>query len=369
MFNFTDLVESLLLEDENTFLQSIQQKVPNINVGVLKVIYDELNKQQRYIAGERWEPYVEFTPVFNAIVMALGGTYQSARSEIANLSKAPAGGGTPPGNNISTFYDLVETKFQNQPTSKYQSLIKPLDQYTTADWNNTSSDVKNTYLQALKKQSDRVLIQNVWPQIENMTITDSVTNILKNRLTSLERMKLNFIVPLNSLQSELGNFDNIMIDVIKNYKAYSSGSKKYSKNVTEVLQNINVIPEDFVKIVTHTIDLYKLVITSKFRNMADKVVASSLTNENIAKFAKNGIATFDVNGNISESRDKYILSFIEKGNTDPGNKLIEQIKSMSTGIRVKDQAWQKLLSQRLNYATQALGAIAALGGAKLYGGQ
>ena len=157
-----------------------------------------------------------------------------------------------------------------------------------------------------------------------------------------------------------------MLDVIKNYQAYSSGSKKYSKNVTEILQKINVVPEDFVKIATYTIDLYKLVITNKFRNMADKVITSSLTNENINKFAKEGIATFNVNSNISVSRDKYILSFIEQGNTDPGNKLIEQIKSMSTGIRVKDQAWQKLFSQRIGYATQAASAIAAAAGAKLY---
>ena len=359
--DFKTLVESLLFEDQNSFLQTIKTNIPAINAGVLTAIYNELTKTQPYIAGERWEPYLEFTPVFNVVVLSFGTKYEDVRNALKQFKTA---------NNRSPdaddFYTMVEDNIKNN--TQILSYIKPLDRYTTNDWNKVSPDVRNTYLQALKKQTDQILIQNVWPQVENMSIVDAVTTILKNRLTGLERLRLKFIVPLNSLQSELGNFDNVMLDVIKNYQAYSSGSKKYSKNVIDVLQNINVIPEDFVKIATYTIDLYKLIITNKFRNMADKVIASSLTNENINKFAKEGIATFNANGNISESRDKYTLSFIERGNTDPGNKLINLIKSMSTGVRVKDQAWQKLISQRLSYLSQAASALMGFSGQSLYGG-
>lgn len=361
MFNFQQLVETLLFEDESSFLQTIQPKIPSINLGVLTAIYNELTKTQPYIAGERWEPYLEFTPVFNAVVLSFGSKYEDVRNAIKQF-KTSNNNQTP---TISDFYTMVENNIKNN--TQILTYIKPLDRYTTNDWNKISPDVRNTYLQALKKQSDKVLIQNVWPKIENLTIIDAVTTILKNRLTNLENLKLNFIVPLNTLQSKVGNFDNLMEDIFINLQAYSSGTKKYSKDIVEVLQNINITPDDFVKIGTYTINLYELIITSKFQNMTDKVLESSLTNDNIVKFAKTGIPTFIYNNNITQSRDKYTLSFIQKGNTDPGNKLVEQIKLMSTGIRVKDQSFQAKIGQRLQALGSAASNLAAFAGAKLYG--
>jgi hypothetical protein len=200
---------------------------------------------------------------------------------------------------------------------KYQfaNLIKPLDRYGPNDtWSN---DVRSTHSSAIRQQSSNVLIQNVWPQLQNLTIVDSISTILKNRLTGLEKLQLKFFVPLNKI-SEIatgGNYDNIMSDIFKNYQAYSSGSKKYNKDIIEMLKNIDIVPEDFVKVATYTNNLYKLLLNNKFRTLADdireKLLLDSLTYENIWNFAKKGILTHVRTNVSSTSRAIYTLKFIE----------------------------------------------------------
>lgn len=354
MFNFQQLVESLLLENQQAFLQKYGNKIPGLNAQVLDIIQQLLSPtQSNYIAAKAWAPYTDFTPVLNAITLALAndGTFKTAQNTVeADMNAQRQTGQSYTKDN---FYNLVDTSLNSQ----LASLIKPLDRYGPNDtW---SPDVRKTHSSAIKQQSSNVLIQNVWPQLENLTIVDAISTILKNRLSGLEKLQLKFFVPLNKI-SEIatgGNYDNIMSDVFKNYEAYSKGSKKYSKDIVEILKSIDIIPEDFVKVATHTNNLYKLLLNNKFRTLADdvreKLLTDSLTYNNIWNFAKKGILTHIQSNTATTSRATYTLKFIETNKTDPGDLLIEQIKSMSTGIRVKDQSFQQLLSKTAG----ALGAL------------
>lgn len=354
--DFNKLVESLLLETQQDFITAYQSKIPGLDLTVLTAIYDLLSpKGYNYVAAKVWEPYTDFTPVLSVITNALGGTFKSARDKIKNNPT--------PITTADEFYTAVKPLI----TPSLEALIKPLDRYTPSDPINP--EVRDTHSRALRLKSSNVLVQNVWPQLANLTIVDAISTILKNRLTGLEKLQLKFFVPLNKI-SEIatgGNYDNIMSDVFKNYEAYSGGSKKYNKDIVEVLRSIDIIPEDFVKVATHTNDLYKLLLNNKFISLADdvrkKLLKDSLTYENIWNFAKRGILTHVQTSATTTSRATYTLKFIETNKTDPGNLLIEQIKSMSSGVRVKDQTWQ----QKLQQFSQAAGALASFGGAKLYG--
>lgn len=356
MFNFQQLVESLLLENQQTFLQNYSNKIPGLNAQVLDVIQQLLSPtQSNYVAAKTWAPHTDFTPVLNAITLALAsdGSFKTAQNAVeADMNAQRSSGGAYTKDN---FYNLVLTSLNTQP--QIASLIKPLDRYGPNDtWSN---DVRATHTSAIRQQSSNVLVQNVWPQLANLTVVDAVSTILKNRLTGLEKLQLKFFVPLNKI-SEIatgGNYDNIMSDVFKNYEAYSKGSKKYSKDIVEIFKSIDIIPEDFVKVATHTNNLYKLLLNNKFRTLADdvreKLLKDSLTYKNVWNFAKQGILTHAQTSATSTSRATYTLKFIETNKTDPGDLLIEQIKSMSTGIRVKDQSFQQLLSKTAG----ALGAL------------
>lgn len=377
--DFKNLVEQFLLEDVNTFLTKITSKVPGINVGALKAFYDMLNSPDRYISGERLEPYLEFTPVFNAIVMALGGTYDKAREVIADLKKNNT-------NNVDTFYNIVNT----QITEDILRYVIPLVNF---DFNQkyASGNVRDTYFKARKLRTKQVLVQNVWPTLQPLTIYDALIKIFDIRLFGLEKVKISMQILLGaagsqSLQSVTrfkSYAQTFLDDLFANFEQYSSGSKKVDPNLVKVLENINITYEDLITIATYTQELYTFLINSYIDSLPqnitqeakDRTLEASMKNlkRNTVILAKYGSFTHtlpitDISITPQEVREptKYTLEQIEKLNSEPGNEIVEKIKSISTGIRENDPQFQKLISQRIGYATQAASAIAAAAGAKLY---
>lgn len=346
MFNFQQLVESLLLEDQQNFLTTYQGKIPGLNLAVLTAIYDLLSpKGYNYVAAKVWEPYTDFTPVLNAITMALGGTFKDARDKIKKA--------TTPITTADEFYTYIETLI----TPTIDAFIKPIDRYTPTD--TIVPDVRDTHSRALRLKSSNVLQQNVWPSIENLTVVDAVSTILKNRLTGLENLKMKFVIPLKKI-SEIAtgsNYDNVMLDVLKNVEAYSKGSKKYSKDIVEILKSIDIVPEDFVKVATHTKNIYADLLNNEYSALPDDErdsnINASFIHENIWEFAKTGTFTYILNNKKEISANKYTLKFIQALSTDNSKLLIEQIKSMSAGLRYKDQSFQQLISKTAG----ALGAL------------
>ena len=346
MFNFKQLVESLLIETQQDFLNTYGSRITGLNLPVLTAIYDLLSpKGYNYVAAKVWEPYTDFTPVLNAITMALGGTFKDARDKIKSA--------TPAINTADEFYTYILTLL----TPPIDSLIKPLDRYTPTD--TIVPEVKDTHSRALRLKSSNVLQQNVWPSVENLTVVDAISTILKNRLTGLENLKMKFVIPLKKI-SEIAtgsNYDNVMLDVFKNVEAYSKGSKKYSKDIVEILKSIDIVPEDFVKVATHTKNLYADLLNNQYSALPDDErdsnINASFIYENIWEFAKTGTFTYILNNKKEIGTDKYTLKFIQTLSTDNSKLLIEQIKSMSAGVRYKDQSFQQLLSKTAG----ALGAL------------
>lgn len=336
MFNFQQLVESLLLESQQDFLTTYQGKIPGLNLAVLTAIYDLLSpKGYTYVAAKVWAPYTDFTPVLNAITMALGGTFKNARDEFQKKSITTA----------DEFYKHIELII-TPPIAAY---IKPIDRYTPTD--TIVPEVRETHSRALRLKSVNVLQQNVWPSIENLTVVDAVSTILENRLSGLENLKMKFVIPLKKI-SEIAtgsNYDNVMLDVFKNVEAYSKGSKKYSKDIVEILKSIDIVPEDFVKVATHTKNIYADLLNNEYSALPDDErdsnISASFIYENIWEFAKTGTFTYILNNKKEIGTDKYTLKFIQTLSTDNSNLLIEQIKSMSAGVRYKDQSFQQLISK------------------------
>lgn len=359
--DFKVLVEHLLSEQEadigpevaNPIITAINAKLPKtpINADTLRQIYNFFRTTGTYYTGDQLltSKLLEYVPVVDLIAFIHKGAKFKARDAAKNL-------------NINDFYIPVRDNI-----SQNINKLKPIQ----AGYEFQDGEIKRIYGVALDMMTSNVLVQNVWPGVQNLTIVNSITKILQNRLTSLEQIKLGFIAPTK----DLGNFDHLMLDTINNLQKYSSGSKQYSKQVTNILTNVNILPKDLVEITTYTVELCKLLLTNKFKNMAETVIANSLTNENIYNFAKNGKLTYFINNEQQVSRETYTLNVIEKLNVDPGNELIKVIKSISSGIRVKDPQFRKLLSTigggimgRLAAAIQVGQAITALAGHSLYGG-
>ena len=378
--DFKILVEQILLEDIKTFLNKVSSKVPELSEGALKAFYDMLNSPDRYISGERLEPYLELTPVFNAIIMTLGGTYDKAREVIIDLKKNNI-------NNVDSFYGVVNTKI----TDDILKYIVPLVNF---DFNQkyASGNVKDTYFKARKLRTKQALIQNVWPTLQPLTIYNALIKLFDVRLIGLEKVKISMQILLGAAGGQtLQNItqfksyaQTFLDDLFVNFEEYSSGSKKIEPNFVKVLENINITYEDLITIATYTQELYVFLINSYIDSFSQNISAevkertleASLKNikRNTILLAKYGsfnhtLPITDISISPQEVTEpiKYTLDQIEKLNNESGNEIINKIKQISTGIREKDSEFQKLITQRLGYAQQAASAIAGFGGAKLYG--
>jgi hypothetical protein len=359
MLNFRQIVETLLYESELKNAQGFfAKKIPSTSEQALTQIYNLLASSDRYIAGEKWEEYLEHTPIFNAVVEAGGGSYQKIRDAIKanNIS------------NIEDFYSFINNALTASPD--IANKIKPLDQ--GFDPNSLLPDVKSTYDKAFKQRTKSVLVQNVYPTLVNETVVNSLLKIFENRLTGLERLK----IKMNMLGSKITDkrtplLEALIKDIFNNIQTYSSGKKPANTDIINVLQSINISYEDLITLGSYVEELYKLKLAGKFpnynkgdktSNMQKAAYDSSLTPENIYLFAKDGILQYNVPGKgLQKSNIYYNLKQIESENTNPGNEIIKIIKSISTGIREKEG-----FSQKAAAATSALQSVAAFGGAKLY---
>lgn len=357
MLDFEKLVSILLCESEvSNALGVFTKKIPGVTEQDLTQIYNLLASSDRYIAGEKWEEYLESTPIFNAIIEAGGGSYQKVRDLIKTNNIK----------NIEEFYNNINSALISTPA--ILNKVKPLDQ--GFDTKVLLPDVKSTYDKAFKQRTKSVLVQNVYPTLLNDTVVDSILKIFENRLTGLER----FNIKMNMLGSKITDkrtplLEALIKDIFTNIQSYSAGKKPANTDISNVLSGINISYEDFVQLGTYIEELYKLKLAAKFpnyntgiNNVQKEAYDKSLTPENIYNFAKNGILHFFIPGKgLQKSNVVYNLKQIESENTKPGNEIIKIIKSISSGIREKEG-----FSQKVAAATSALQGVASFAGAKLY---
>jgi hypothetical protein len=365
--DFKALVESLLFESIEDFKRLFQDKL-NVTDADFNRIYTLLASGDRYIPGERWEPSLEATPVLDVVVKALGNSYRAAKNLLTAKKIA----------SIEQFYDVVYQSLQALP-NKEEVLrdILPIDQ--GFDFQKLNADVRTTYDKALKHRTGNVLVQNVWPTINQETIIDSIVKILETRLTGLERVKIsvnllkNYIVTggrgTNTTLTR-PNFktltETFLKDLFSNTVEYSKGNKKANPDIVNVLNNINISYEDLLKIATYTRQLYEALLFTEYPDAEENekkkaAVEASLAavNDNSFILAKNGMFVYTLpNAKIAirptgGQGDYYTLNYIEKLNLDPGKEIIKIIKDISSGIRVKQPGAGKIIGK----AAGALGAL------------
>lgn len=392
MVNFRQLVESLLLEglenhliETNNFTTFNQQynlflNVKNIKKDDLEFVWGQI-KSNSYIAGKNWKHYIHCFPILFAIDIA----FNSIKPNNLIDSK------------ITTLDDFISKMTDGFSRSNDKGKIVAVLDTPLREYSNKGISIpvnsRSIYNNALLSDSYEVLRQDVYPLIQNMTITDAVSNIIQKRLSGMEKMQLkwSFSPPLNILNRTESSFDRIMEKTIKKYNDFIVGKYSYSQEFQTVLQQIDITLKDFAEIVHYTRDIIKPLIYEKLgdpitpltEKNREKATNDSVNNSDfVIHFCKTGeLKYFSYDNSIKiythlkdpsnptggEETVKFILKEIESIGSTESSKLIEIIKEMSTGVRAKSQAWQKFKEERFQYLTQAAGSLTAFGGAKLYG--
>jgi len=381
MVNFKEIV----LETLYTLTEAVSSTASNIfateckNKGITEIKNpDDLNflynqvKNLNTLSGKSWANKIYLFPVLFALSKQESGL-QKLHNKIASSSS------------IDNFYENYIDLATKKLNMSNQNLIKSIDNYQESDFK-TDPSVFLIFNQATAKVSENVLKQDVWEEIKTMTITDAISSLLKKRLTGLEQLALrtSFFPPLVSIR-EVGTFDKLVDNVVDNYQTYINGQTKYSKKISQTLYNINITPEDLGKVIGLSRNILKYIVTSKLdasisepdpakkQNILDEKMKKSFTNEYIKRFCKTGVVNyFDENDKLTELSDGtnvivYDLQKIESLKSNDSTSLINLIRNMSTGIRVNDESFKKMLAGRWSSLVQGAGALAAFGGAKLYG--
>ncbi len=346
-----------------------QIKAPND----LDFLYNQV-KNLNTISGKNWTNRIYLFPVLFALAKQESGL-QKLQTKIKGTSLS---------DDFYGAYIDSAGKLTLSVTGA-EDLIKPIDNYQESDFK-TDPSVFLIFNQATTKVSENVLKQDVWEEIKTMTVTDAVSTLLKKRLTGLEQLSIrtSFFPPLVSIR-EVGTFDKLVDNVVDNYQTYINGQTKYSKKISQTLYNINITPEDLGKVIGLTRNILKYLIITKLdasisepdpakkQNILDEKMKKSFTNEYIKRFCKTGVVNyFDENDKLTELSDGtstvvYDLQKIELLKSNDSTSLINIIKNMSTGIRVNDGSFKKMLAGRWSSLVQGAGALAAFGGVKLYG--
>jgi len=382
MFNFKDIVSDILLEQDPadniaaplnkdiadkiiTAVNSKLQATP-ISEDILEKIYRFY--QGTYFTGELLvtSDLFDYVPVLDITSQSLGGTKPKA----ASIAKTK---------NINTFYSSLA----NSISTYVQNLMPIYAGYVIKD-----NEIKRIYTIALKVKSKNVLSENVWPTISQLTIVDALNKILQTRLTKLEQLKIS-VQMLNDVPNKRFNTlnvfktytDTLAKDIFLNTDAYSSGAKKINPEVANILLKINITYEDLLKLATYTKKLYESLLYAQFPEPESNTPEQRALNASLDKIkdntlllAKYGLFNFtlpitQISIRPEEKQDVgYDLDKIDKINNEASKEIIDIFKKISTGIREKDQQFQKLISQRLSYLGQAASSLASFAGATLYGG-
>jgi hypothetical protein len=388
MVNFKQIVlESLLLEVASDPLdefvtQYCRRVSGNITKTHLTFLLGQL--QSVRIAGKNWKDKdkIELFPVLYALVSRLGSLALVMKN--ANPpNKSPLDANT----FFEQFLQGKANDLNNQPAFGY---LKSFESYTF-DERASLPEVDSIVRNAIAEAADTVLKQDVWEQIKNETITNAISSLLKKRLTGLEQLTIRtiFMPPLNSIK-EVGTFDQFLNNVIDNYQTYINGQTKYSKKVAQTLYNIHISPEDLAKVVGHSRNIYTFLITKGLESSVNTAASTPEEQQKLLKtlmdknlndkdsnfklFCKEGfVKYYDAGGALQTIKDSsgkdeiYTLVEIEGIRNKDSERLIALIKNMSTGVRTKDDAFKKMISDRWASLVQGAGALAAFGGAKLYG--
>jgi len=325
MVNFKDIVTDILLEqdpnstlDENTaqqLLTFINSKVANLNLDKqgLERVYKLF--QGPYFTGEQFVPENAFNilPVLDIVSQTYNGVGKT--KETAKKT------------NINTFFTAVNNKLNT--FSNLKSIA--------AGYEFVDPEINRIFTIALKLKSKNILVQNVWPQINTLTIIDGISKIFQTRLTGLERAKISMTM-LNQVKNEritnLTNFntynDAFLKDLFSNLDAYSSGAKKINSEIAGILLKINVTYNDLLEIATYTQRLYKSLLYNQYpdfnvENSNDKAsVEASLENikENSYNLAKFGHFTYTLKYTQISIRPTQI--------TDKNNFILKYISHLIT---------------------------------------
>jgi hypothetical protein len=381
MFNFTDIVSDILLEqepvaggndattlDKNTadiIIAAVNSKLQAtpINEAVLEKIYRFY--QGTYFTGELLisSDLFDYVPVLDIVSQSLGGTKPKATTTAKN-------------ENINTFYQPLANNINT-----YTKDLMPI----YAGYSIKDNEMQRIYTIALKVKGKNVLSENVWPTISQLTITNALDKILQTRLTKLEQLKIS-VQMLNNVTNKrvktITDFktytDALAKDIFLNTDAYSSGAKKINPEVANILLKINITYEDLLKLATYTKKLYESLLYAQFpepeQNTPEQRALDASLNkvkDNTLLLAKYGSFNYtlpitQISIRPEEKQDVgYNLDKIDKINNEASKEIVDIFKRISTGSREKDQQFQKLISQRLSYLSQAADALLSISGQKL----
>jgi hypothetical protein len=379
MFDFEQLVKGLLLvlESKTDLLNQVKSKLPGVNEFVLNEIYSCITSTGgKYYKPVNWEPYIDYTYLLNAVVAAacndpsiINANEGKAKTNYkAYLKSNP--------DDVDQFYNFIWAYWDTNP--RYLNSLKTIDKLDFKDFNQFT---KRIYQAALSEKGASALKENIFQQIKNLTIVNSLLSIFNNRLTKMNQLK----ITVNMLVPKLTNFKTSTLelfikDVIDNVDAYSAGKKPANIEILEVINDLHISFEDLLNIALNTKKVYTTILQNNLPDW-DKTGSENsfaykyaLTKENIYKFAKEG--KIDISQKDSTTGGTKIISIHTPTSTSSviklftleeiyntkiaeGVELYKQIKDICTGINKKAGA-----GERLAAGANAAAGLAAIGGVK-----
>jgi len=272
MFNFTDIVSNILLEQTNPQLpiwfNRILEKYDKLNFTDTKVTNNDTVLSDIYtkVAGK---PNVAQQDIRDNIQFV--GIYDLLRrlyTETSDKSKA------------KTWSDFKTQLVSGLNVSRYEQicnndwrLIQNLTEENKNDWPIQNVQVKNAYDAAIKEIAslgEKALQAD--PELSNSSVVDAVQKIVNRRIGTFARIA--------KLKNPKTPFKNLINDIFRTPELYLSGSKKYSSDFAAIDQ---LYIQDLIKVAIAAKEFYAAEVT-RLKTQTSK--QTNLENINLHGFAK-----------------------------------------------------------------------------------
>jgi len=417
MFNFQQLVSSIIFEEEATSNNTLpSQPQPWLN---------EILKKHNDLFGNT----VNLTDAAtgNTIFSALKASYASEQTALSNIGIIRLL------DFFQQLYDMLPapkpdtwTKFINKINvstgqiaefgQQYLNGIKQLTQDKKIQWDVASGKIRKAWQQAQSAGDKQAAVAlNTY---NNKSVIDTVQSIVNKRIDVFKR--------LGRLKGPFRPFGVLIEDIFKTPELYTSGQKKYTNDFDAVddlyikdLITVALAAKEFYATEITNLKLQQLETSSlqkfnkRFKDILNELSSAEIsagkrrvyipptqqtqsqqTNKEQQKQVNKDVQekvyqkalkdeinrinflwgqpisyntidlqTGEKTGERTTNPDQYTIGNIQKMETTEAANLIKALQSIALYIRKSVGA-----GERLKYASQAVGALASFGGASLYGG-
>jgi hypothetical protein len=334
MFDFKKLVSSILLEQQNNILESLQKilkKHDELDYSNNKFANNDtaLNSVYTFVAGKN---YVADSDVKNnlsdvRVIDILQRLYDATPDRTTYKSWG----------DFKNFLSQTYTDATNQRfldiLNDYQKILPSLTLTNKEDWPILHVQVKRAYDNTLKEVAslgERALEAD--PELSNSSVVEAVQKIVNRRIGVFTRVA--------NLKSPKQPFTNLINDIFKTPELYLSGSKEYSSDFAAIDQ---LYIQDLIKVAIAAKEFYAAEVTRLKTQSSEQTNLESV----IPKLVKNILNELS-SADIAAGRRRTYTPPSQQTNRQQN----QRTGSISPSImkQLKDKALQDVRN-RMNFLT------------------